>query len=150
MPEPVHVSRRCFLCVVASGVVASELSGCSAGPGEPQSFGAVSAGNIAALQVGDIRALSGAAGYIARDTQGVYAMTSTCPHAGCDMIADGFVDQRGVYCGCHGSRFDTNGKPIAGPAHSPLTHFAVDIDAAGEVTVHGDESVPASTRAPVA
>ena len=75
-----------------------------------------------------------------------YAMTSTCTHAGCDMIADGRVNAQGVMCGCHNSRFDPNGRVKSGPARQPLQHFAVSVDSAGVVTVHGAEPVSASQR----
>ena len=73
-------------------------------------------------------------------------MTSTCTHEGCDMIRDGTVDAEGVYCSCHGSRFDANGSALSGPADAPLTHFAVDIDGSGDMVVHGGSRVSSGTR----
>jgi Rieske Fe-S protein len=96
-----------------------------------------------------MQALSDAPAILARDENGLYAMTSTCTHQGCDMIHDGSVTNSAISCDCHGSRFDINGNPVAGPANAPLQHFAVSIDASGAITVHGGTDVSSSTRVPV-
>jgi cytochrome b6-f complex iron-sulfur subunit len=140
-------SRRRFLTVLGAGSVAGIASGCSQDPAEPEQFGTVSAGNVADLPEGTLRAIDGAPAYIGRDADGVYAMTSTCTHEGCDMIAEGSVNASGVYCACHGSRFDANGSVQSGPADKPLAHFAVEIGDDGVITVHGESQVAASIRA---
>ncbi|HTQ03668.1 MAG TPA: Rieske (2Fe-2S) protein [Polyangiaceae bacterium] len=141
-------TRRVFLC--ASAAVGMTL-GCVANTSgsDPETFGSVSAGNVSNLPVGTLRVLAGAPAFIGRDAGGLYAMTSTCTHAGCDMAVDGNVTSSGVLCGCHGSRFDANGDVVSGPANAPLAHFAVAIDAAGNVTVDGGSKVSASTRTAV-
>jgi len=141
-------SRRVFLCTSA----AMGLSlGCASGSGsEPEAFGSVAAGNVSTLPVGTLRAVAGAPVIVGRDASGLYAMTSTCTHEGCDMAADGQIGSNGVFCGCHGSRFDANGGVLQGPANAPLVHFAVSVDAAGNVTVDGSAKVAASTRTAVA
>ncbi|MFI5300880.1 MAG: Rieske (2Fe-2S) protein [Polyangiales bacterium] len=142
-------SRRVFLRVfAASGVAAAVDVGCGPAGVSPLSFGTVSAGNVSALPVGSLHAVPGQPVAIGRDTGGVYAMTLTCTHGGCDMGSQGSVSSAGLFCGCHGSQFDGNGNVTRGPANAPLAHFAVSIDAAGEVTVDGAQEVAASTRAP--
>ncbi len=141
-------SRRVFL---RTGAAIGLTLGCAADSGsEPEAFGAVSAGNVSGLPVGSLRALSDAPVIVGRDADGIYAMTSTCTHEGCDMAADGSVGADGVYCGCHGSRFDANGAGVRGPATVPLRHFAVTIDATGNIGVDGNAKVAATTRTPVA
>jgi Rieske Fe-S protein len=96
-----------------------------------------------------LKALDTAPAILGRDDKGLYAMTSTCTHQGCDMIHDGTVSDSGVTCNCHGSRFDVDGNPVAGPANTALQHFAVSIDANGEITVHGGMDADSSTRVAV-
>jgi Rieske Fe-S protein len=83
---------------------------------------------------------------IGRDAQGVYAMTLTCTHEGCDMGTEGSVSASGVVCDCHGSRFDVDGAVTQGPATSALQHFAVTVDAAGALTIDGATTVASSVR----
>ena len=53
------------------------------------------------------------------------AFTSICTHEGCTVT--GYTNQRMV-CPCHGSEFNQNGRPVAGPAPSPLREFAVTLN----------------------
>ncbi|HEY6005257.1 MAG TPA: Rieske (2Fe-2S) protein [Anaeromyxobacter sp.] len=52
----------------------------------------------------------------------VTALSSRCPHLGCriDRSEDGVLP-----CPCHGSRFDLQGKRLAGPAGTDLVRLAV-------------------------
>jgi nitrite reductase/ring-hydroxylating ferredoxin subunit len=143
--------RRCFLKLVGAGSLASVMGGCGASDSaEPEAFGDVPAGSAQSLTLGSLQAVPGAPAIIGRDSGGVYAMTATCTHEGCDMIQDGSISNSGVSCNCHGSHFDAVGNRVSGPANAPLTHFAVEIDAtSGEITVRGGTKVDASTRTPV-
>jgi cytochrome b6-f complex iron-sulfur subunit len=49
------------------------------------------------------------------------AVTSTCTHEVCTIT--GFENETYV-CPCHGSRFDTGGRVVTGPATRPLRSFA--------------------------
>ena len=133
--------RRRFLKVLA----ATPLWACSGNSGAPASFGAVSAGNVSATQVGTLSVVPGAPAILARDDNGLYAMTITCTHEGCDVAPSGTT----LYCACHGSRFDNNGAVLQGPAGAPLVHFAVTVDPTGAITVDGKTQVAASTRTAV-
>ncbi len=126
------------------------IPACGAGgASSPESFGDVPAGNVSALSVGSLEAVAGAPAIVGRDATGVYAMTATCTHAGCNMNHQGAINAAGVYCECHGSQFDAQGNRLSGPADSPLQHFAVSIDASGLITVHGGQPVVESTRTAV-
>ena len=140
-------TRRRFLAVVSTGTVAT-LAACSGANGGvgPDSFGDVSAGLVVDLPVGTIKPIPGAPAFVARDGMGLYALTMTCTHNGCGVTVVG----SGFHCYCHGSDFDMNGAVRQGPAPDPLAHFAVDVDAAGNITVHGGTQVGADVRRAVA
>jgi len=137
------VGRRCFLALVGSAAAAS---GCAANAVQPAPVGDVPAGNLSSLTPGTLRAVDGQPVCIARDDKGVYAMTLTCTHAGCDIGQTGSVSPQGLTCGCHGAQFDTNGAVLRGPAPAALDHFAVTADANGDLTIHGGEIVSQDER----
>lgn len=140
-------SRRDFLCWAGVASLAVPfLPGCGSNVAPEAIGGSVPAGNVSALATGAVQIVPGTSACIARDAQGIYAMTLICPHADCDMTTDGTVSSSGIVCTCHGSRFDTNGAVVRGPASRPLTHYAVTKDDAGELTIHGDQTVSAETR----
>ncbi len=137
------VGRRCFLAVVGSAVAAG---GCGSAAVQPAAVGDVPAGNLSTVPVGTLRVVDGQPLCIGRDSGGVYAMTLTCTHAGCDIGQTGSVSYEGLMCGCHGARFDRDGAVVSGPAPSPLDHFAVSVDMGGNLTVHGGQIVNADQR----
>jgi Rieske Fe-S protein len=141
---PHGLCRRTFLKVLA-GAAATEACSSPAASG-PTDVGDVPAGNISSVTQGSLAVVPGAPVCIGRDAKGVYSMTLTCTHQGCDMGADGSVSVNGIVCACHGSEFDADGNVVRGPARAPLAHFAVSQDAKGELTVHTGSEVDANTR----
>jgi Rieske Fe-S protein len=133
--------RRVFLKILA----AAPLLACNGASGAPAAFGDVAAGNVSATTVGVLTVVPNAPAILGRDSQGLYAMTITCPHQGCDVSPSGSV----LECPCHGSRFDSNGNVLQGPANTGLVHFAVSVDAAGSITVSGGMQVASSARTAV-
>ena len=134
-----------------TGVAACAFAdACGAKSGSPAEFGDVTAGNVKDLPAGTLQQVGSAPVFIARDSAGLYALTATCSHAGCDVEAQGSGAAANLFCPCHGSLFDHNGAVIHGPARSPLVHFAVEVDNSGNVTIHGGTQVDAATRVPVA
>lgn len=105
----------------------------------------VAAGHLSDLTVGSLKVI-GDATSIGRDGEGIYAMSLICTHAGCDISQAGSVSGQGVYCSCHGSSFDAQGKVLGGPAAQPLPHFGVSVDSAGNLTVHVGQVVSATER----
>jgi Rieske Fe-S protein len=133
--------RRVFLKILA----AAPLLACSSTSGSPAAFGDVAAGNVSATKVGTLSVVSNAPAILARDEQGLYAMTITCPHQGCDVNPSGST----LECPCHGSRFDSNGNVLQGPANTGLVHYAVSVDGAGNITINGGAQVASGVRAVV-
>ena len=136
--------RRTFLKLLAASPLVTVA--CSSNSGDAASFGDVSAGNVSNTTVGTLSIVSGAPAVLARDADGLYAMTITCTHEGCDVAPS---SGKTLFCPCHGSRFDANGAVLAGPAGAPLVHFAVTLDANGTITVHGAQQVAANVRTAV-
>jgi Rieske Fe-S protein len=60
------------------------------------------------------------------------ALSLACTHWGCDV--DWFAKRAELECPCHGSRFDTTGKVLEGPADEPLATYPVN-EADGVVTI---------------
>jgi Rieske Fe-S protein len=54
------------------------------------------------------------------------ALTSVCTHSQCDR--NWSYGNEVFTCSCHGSRFDTNGQVVNGPAASPLRSYPVSRD----------------------
>jgi len=55
---------------------------------------------------------------------GLRTFSTVCPHMGCQVGWN--AAEKSFDCPCHGSRFDTEGKVINGPAVSDLTPIALD------------------------
>ena len=86
--------------------------------------------------------VSAAKAYVCRDANGLYAMSSLCTHAGCKVTHQSSL----FYCPCHGAAFDLNGQNPTSPASSPLEHYEMCVDGAGNVQINTSKTVDASTR----
>jgi nitrite reductase/ring-hydroxylating ferredoxin subunit len=141
------LNRRRFLSVTGASaglmVVASAIPACGNQSISPPG-GPVAAGNVSALSVGSLMMLSNVV--VARDANGVYAMSRACTHQGCPVDDTSSGVAGGLHCPCHGSAFDGNGAVTHGPAGSPLQHYAVTIATDGSITVQGDQPVSSDTR----
>jgi cytochrome b6-f complex iron-sulfur subunit len=71
--------------------------------------------------------------FIVRTMEGFFAVSAVCTHLGC--ITEWKPDDNLIACPCHGSKFDRDGKKLAGPAPRPLPHFAISLAADGELVV---------------
>jgi nitrite reductase/ring-hydroxylating ferredoxin subunit len=69
--------------------------------------------------------------YVVKDAQGFYAVDTACTHEGVAVTIQG----SGFYCPRHGATFDINGKHLSGPGSGYLQHYAVCVDASGNVSV---------------
>jgi Rieske Fe-S protein len=135
------------LLLVGGGVVCAHAIGC--GGGNPPIILDVDipVGKVASqVALNTLTPVPGKSVAIGRDSGGIYAMTLVCTHQNCDIGATGSVSFGGVFCSCHGSQFDNQGTVKLGPATQPLSHLAVTADAAGALTIHGQELVSPTTR----
>jgi nitrite reductase/ring-hydroxylating ferredoxin subunit len=136
-------TRRRFLAL-AGGVLS--VSGCSSSsPVTAASLGDVMTVTAASLANPSLEPVGTMPVCIGRDSKGIYAMTLTCTHMGCN-IGTGTVSPQGLRCPCHGSTYDANGNVTGGPAPAPLQHFAVTADASGVLTIHTGQNVSADMR----
>jgi Rieske Fe-S protein len=126
--------------VAAGAAVALGDAGCGA-QGRDQPTGPIAAGNVSDLPAGSFRVMGDLV--LARDDGGIYAMSAICTHQGCPTQAN---SAGGLSCPCHGARFDHDGNVLAGPARSPLPHFAVELAADGAITVQASDLVSMDAR----
>jgi Rieske Fe-S protein len=114
----------------------------------PLPAGHFTAGNVSTLSPGAVVAMPGANFVIVRDANGIYAVSRVCTHQGCTVnVAPAAAAT--FNCPCHGSQFDVNGNVLRGPANRPLPHYAVVVDASGNIVVDATTQVAAATRVPV-
>jgi nitrite reductase/ring-hydroxylating ferredoxin subunit len=145
------VPRRTFLVrfgVTVAAMGASHSLGCGSG-GSEESDGSVNVGNIKDVPIGHFAGVPGKQLVLARDTDGLYALSTVCTHLGCDMAEKGKISASGLECACHGSRFSLAGAVLAGPATKPLPHFKVDLATDGAITVQAGTIVANAVRTPV-
>ena len=139
-------TRRRFLEILgASAATAATAVGCSQNGGASEATGDLPGGNVSAVAIGTLTVLAGHPVVVARDKDGLYAMSTICTHEQCDMTASGKITNGGMSCSCHGSTFDANGNPTGGPAGSTVKHFAVELKD-GAIVVHADIPVSPMTR----
>jgi cytochrome b6-f complex iron-sulfur subunit len=79
-----------------------------------------------------------------RDKEGFWAVTTVCPHLGCQPT---FVQEQNAFvCPCHGSRFDCEGRLLAGPATHSMPLAALRLDAQGALVAYPKEKVTPGYR----
>jgi Rieske Fe-S protein len=144
------LNRRNLFKIAASSatviVLGDALAGCANPTGTPPT-GPVSGGNVSALSVGSLIVMSNVA--VARDAEGLYAMSAVCTHQGCLLSDSATSIEAGLSCPCHGSTFSGDGSVTRGPAGAALQHYAVSIASDGSITIEGDQPVSATARTPV-
>ncbi len=79
---------------------------------------------------------------VKRDEKGISAVSLVCTHLGCIV---GKTEQGGFSCPCHGSKFDSNGNVVAGPAPKGLNWLEVSRLPNGKLVVDNNKFVPEGT-----
>ena len=80
--------------------------------------------------------------YIVHGPEGIYTLSAVCTHLGC---LTAWNSELGIIaCPCHGSKFQTDGVKIEGPAPSPLPWLRTWVDSDGDLLI--DRSEPLARR----
>jgi cytochrome b6-f complex iron-sulfur subunit len=142
------VSRRDFLGLASAGVVI--LSSLTALAGilriakpdvhyeESKKF---KIGKPENFPVGTIKKLEDKKVHIFSDENGLHAITSVCTHLGC-LVA---MTDKGFQCPCHGSKYDRDGRVIAGPAPRNLPWLEISESEDGTLVVDAAKEVKKGT-----
>ena len=101
-------------------------------------------GNVSQYPLGSF-SIAGSIYFIGHDAGGLYAMSMQCTHKFCAVEMQG----KDLYCPCHFSKFDHAGNVLVGPATTPLPHYKLTVDGAGNITVDRFTVVTQSTRTKV-
>lgn len=126
-----QVSRRdvlkwavAALVALSTGLVTRAMARFLMPPVTHPAARAVNVPDARAMRVGEVRYVPAARAYLVRGRDGFYALSAVCTHLGCLVNHKG----NGFQCPCHGSRFDTRGMNLSGPAPRPLPRLAVRWD----------------------
>lgn len=92
--------------------------------------------------IGTVKQLDEKRVFIFASNDGLHAITSVCTHLGCIVAATDW----GFQCPCHGSRFNSDGKVIAGPAPRPLPWLEVSRHVDGNLMVDASKEVKPGTK----
>ncbi|OLN32798.1 ubiquinol-cytochrome c reductase iron-sulfur subunit [Desulfosporosinus metallidurans] len=82
--------------------------------------------------------------WVKRDTLGIMAMVATCTHLGCEV--NYHPEKKEWFCPCHGSIYDSEGRPLSGPAPKALTRVAVERKADGSLIINTSKQVGLDAR----
>jgi Rieske Fe-S protein len=136
--------RRDIIRAGVAGGVALVTFPLGCGPAAEVPRGPVAAGNAADVPADSLVRI-GSTLFVGRDPGGLYAMSAICTHSGC-LVSPPTTPGGNAVCPCHGSQFNRNGGVVQGPAPRSLQHYHVDIDADGQITIHGDQPVGPDDR----
>ncbi len=91
--------------------------------------------------MGTIKKLEDKRVHIFSDESGFHAITSVCTHLGC-LVA---LSDKGFQCPCHGSKYDRDGRVIAGPAPRNLPWLEISESEDGSLVVDAAKEVKIGT-----
>lgn len=121
-----QVSRRDFLKTVAGGVgvlVSLPVLNQSVFARPKDEF--LPAGKLADFKLNTVASVLEGQAFIARDKEGLWAMSTVCPHEGEPVT----IDTDGtLICESHGSTFRSDGKVTRGPSKRNLNWVQVKIE----------------------
>ena len=91
--------------------------------------------------IGIVKSMEDKNVFIFSENEGLHAISRVCTHLGCLVSFTG----TGFDCPCHGSKFDRNGKVIAGPAPRNLPWLEISRDVDGTLVVDAAKDVKRGT-----
>jgi cytochrome b6-f complex iron-sulfur subunit len=100
-------------------------------------------GDPAQFAVGSVTRMEAGGFYLFREEQGFHAISSVCTHLGC-VVA--YTEGEGFACPCHGSRFNSEGGVIGGPAPAALPWLQLVLSPDGQLQVNAESQVAKGTR----
>lgn len=129
------MDRKEFLTSFGAGTAAVVCSYCLGGcqPTDPGITGPTNVSFTLDLTSSANSGLKSAGGYVyhsgvivANTPNGYVALSSTCTHQGSTVYYD--LNTNSFFCPAHGSRYDTSGAVLNGPAANPLTKYKTSIN----------------------
>jgi cytochrome b6-f complex iron-sulfur subunit len=78
--------------------------------------------------------------YVVHAPEGFYSLSATCTHLGCLTVWN--ADLNIVACPCHGSKFDSLGNKVDGPAPRGLPWLRVWLSDDGDLLVDRSTTIP--------
>jgi Rieske Fe-S protein len=121
-------TRRSFMVGTTALVATTALAACTeqgGGPKRDQLKPGELVGNADQVAVGNGKVFPEASLVVTQPTEGNYiGLSGICTHQSCTLRE---VTAGTIYCGCHGSEFDLEGKVIKGPATKDLPSEAIEV-----------------------
>lgn len=103
-----------------------------------RSRGAVVVGYPEEIPVGSVMVVAAARAFVGRTRDGVFALSTVCPHLGC--VLRWLPEERRFHCPCHGSQFELDGRVLNGPARTDLRVLELGRDDQGRLLVDGGDA----------
>lgn len=92
--------------------------------------------------IGQVKKIEDKRVFIFSENDGFHVISAVCTHLGCIVS----LSENGFQCPCHGSKYDSEGRVIAGPAPRPLPWFEITESLDGTLTVDAAKEVKRGTR----
>src|SRR3989338_544199 len=140
------ISRRDFLgisamwsCLAAWGLTAIGLAKFPLPALLPDLSNVFKIGRLEDIPVGTEKIFEDKKVLVRRDEKGISAVSLVCTHLGCIVAKK---DTGEFSCPCHGSKFDSQGNVIGGPAPKGLNWLEVSQLPSGKIVVDTGKTVP--------
>lgn len=121
-------TRRSFMVGTTALAAAAALAACTeqgGGPKRDKPEPGELVGSTDQVALGNGKVFPAVSLVVTQPTEGKYiGLSGICTHQSCTLRE---VTKGTIYCGCHGSEFDLEGKVVKGPATEDLPSAAIEI-----------------------